>query len=51
MVLPLAALEPELLKVTARGAGPAATEEEMIAVGGEVLTGAVTVITRVATLV
>ena len=51
MVLPLAAVDPDPLKVTAKGATPPVVEAEKTAVGGVVLMGAVTVITVVATLV
>ena len=51
MELPLAAVDPDPLKVTARGATPPVVEAEKTAVGGVVLIGAVTVTTVVATLV
>ena len=51
MELPLAAVDPDPLKVTARGATPPFVEADKTAVGGVVLIGAVTVTTVVATLV
>ena len=51
MVLPLAAVEPDPLKVTANGSEPAAVEEETTAVGGIRTIGAVTVVVLEAVLV